>query len=89
MRTKNRFDPWEFQVMEEDFRDNSNDSPVVDIINHMPTDDRQILLVWLYLGSYAAAARHFHCNRKYIARRINEILEHYKITQLCATLRHY
>lgn len=64
--------------LDQEFRENEEQSPLVEAVNKLPTDERYILLVWLYCGTLAATARHFRVSESLMRRKMQIIKDKIK-----------
>lgn len=67
------------EEMQEDFRQNENENPIIDRYNTLNGEEQHLLLLWLHYNSFTYLGKRYNCSASWMSKKIKRIIA--KITE--------
>lgn len=67
------------EEMQEDFKQNENENPIINRYNALNGEEQHLLLLWLHYQSYTYLGKRYRCSASWMSKKIKRIIS--KITE--------
>lgn len=67
------------EEMNEDFRQNENENPLIEKYNRLNNEEQHLLLLWLHYQSFTYLGKRYNCSASWMSKKIKKIIS--KITE--------